>query len=162
MVVVLEAILKVVVEAEEMRCLSFFIWVFLYCRNVFSLLLKMVFCRFVKVGSSSVLVQRCLCVSNFSLEMVDQDISTLDSIVDEWMFSFLYYALFKLTGLSFELQGFWCYLKSSPSKKDIGKQFSHIKSVIFFKKYLSFQFSGLPIVHPTRLKKELGSSENIS
>ena len=46
--VVLEAILEVVV-----RCLSFLIWVFLYRRNVFSLLLKMVFCRFVKVGSSS-------------------------------------------------------------------------------------------------------------
>ena len=51
--IVLEAILEVVVEALEMRCLSFLIWVFLYCRNVFSLLLKMVFCRFVKVGSSS-------------------------------------------------------------------------------------------------------------
>ena len=44
--VVLKAILGVVVEALEMRCLSFLIWVFLYCRNVFSLLLKMVLCRF--------------------------------------------------------------------------------------------------------------------
>ena len=51
--VVLEAILEVIVEDLEMRCLSFLIWVFLYCRNVFSLLLKIVFCRFVKVGSSS-------------------------------------------------------------------------------------------------------------
>ena len=51
--VVLEAILEVVVEDLEMRCLSFLVWVFFYCRNVFSLLLKMVFCRFVKVGSSS-------------------------------------------------------------------------------------------------------------
>ena len=51
--VVLEAILEVVWEALEMMCLSFLIWIFLYCRNVFSLLLKMVFCRFVKVGSSS-------------------------------------------------------------------------------------------------------------
>ena len=42
MLVVLEAILEVVVEDLEMRCLSFLIWVFLYCRNVFSLLLKMV------------------------------------------------------------------------------------------------------------------------
>ena len=50
---VLEAILEVVVEALEMRCFSFLIWVLLYCRNVFSLLLKMVFCRFAKVGSSS-------------------------------------------------------------------------------------------------------------
>ena len=46
-------ILEVVVEALEMRCLSFLIWVFLYCRNVFSLLLKIVFYRFVRVGSSS-------------------------------------------------------------------------------------------------------------
>ena len=51
--VVLEAILEVVVEDLVMRCLSFLIWVFLYCRNVFSLLLKIVFSRSVKVGSSS-------------------------------------------------------------------------------------------------------------
>ena len=51
--VVLEAILEVVVEALKMRCLSFLIWVFLYNRNVFSLLLKMVFYRCLKVGSSS-------------------------------------------------------------------------------------------------------------
>ena len=51
--VVLEATLEVVVEDLEMRCLSFLIWVFLYCRNVFSLLLKIKVCRFVKVGSSS-------------------------------------------------------------------------------------------------------------
>ena len=50
---VLEAILEVVVEDLEMRCLSFLIWVFLYCRNVFPLLLKILFCRSVKVGSSS-------------------------------------------------------------------------------------------------------------
>ena len=51
--VVLEAILEVVVEDLKMRCLSFLIWVFLYCRNVFSLLLKIMFSRCVKVGSSS-------------------------------------------------------------------------------------------------------------
>ena len=51
--VVLEAILEVVVEDLEMRYLSFLIWVFLYCMNVFSLLLRMVFCRFVMVGSTS-------------------------------------------------------------------------------------------------------------
>ena len=52
--IVLEAIFEiVVVEDLEMRYLSFFIWGFLYCRNVFSLLLKIMFCRFVKVGSSS-------------------------------------------------------------------------------------------------------------
>ena len=51
--VVLEAILKVVVEDLEMRCLSFLICVFLCCRNIFSLLLKIMFSRSVKVGSSS-------------------------------------------------------------------------------------------------------------
>ena len=51
--VVLEAILEVAVEDLEMRCLSFLIWVFLYCRNVFSLLLKIMFRRSVKVGSCS-------------------------------------------------------------------------------------------------------------
>ena len=51
---VLEAIFEAFVEDLEMRCLSFFIWMFLYCRNVFSLLLKITFIsRFVKVGSSS-------------------------------------------------------------------------------------------------------------
>ena len=47
-----QAIMEAVVEALKMRCLSFLIWVFLYCMNVFSLLLKIMFCRFVKVGSS--------------------------------------------------------------------------------------------------------------
>ena len=50
--VVLKAILEVVVEDLEMSCMSFLIWVFLYCRNVFSLLLKIMFSRSVKVGSS--------------------------------------------------------------------------------------------------------------
>ena len=47
--VVLEAILEVVVEDLEMRCLSFLIWVFLYLRNVFSLLLKIMFYRFLRL-----------------------------------------------------------------------------------------------------------------
>ena len=51
--VILEAILEVVVEDLEMRGFSFLIWVFLYCRNVFSLLLKIMFYRFLKVDSSS-------------------------------------------------------------------------------------------------------------
>ena len=51
--IVLEAILEVVVEDLEMGFLSLLIWVFLYCRNIFSFLLKMVFCRFVKLGPSS-------------------------------------------------------------------------------------------------------------
>ena len=41
--VVLEVIFEDVVEDLEMRCLSFLIWVFLYCMNVFSLLLKIMF-----------------------------------------------------------------------------------------------------------------------
>ena len=59
--VILEAILEVVVKDLEMRCLSFLIWVFLYCRNVFSLLLKIMFCRFVKVGSSSSVAEMSWC-----------------------------------------------------------------------------------------------------
>ena len=51
--IVLEAILEVVVEDLEMRCLNFLICVFLYWRNVFSLLLKIMFYRSVRVGSSS-------------------------------------------------------------------------------------------------------------
>ena len=54
MLAVLQATLEVVVEALEIRSFSFLIWMFLYCRKVFSLFLKMVFCRFLKVGSSSV------------------------------------------------------------------------------------------------------------
>ena len=49
LMVALEAIL----EDLEMRCFSFLIWVFLYCKNVVSLLLKIMFSRSVKVGSSS-------------------------------------------------------------------------------------------------------------
>ena len=51
--IVLEAIFEVVVEALEMSCSSFLILVFLHYRNVFSFLLKMVFCRFAKAGSPS-------------------------------------------------------------------------------------------------------------
>ena len=47
--VALEAILEVVVEHLEMRCLSFLIWVFLYCRNVFSLLFKITFCNLLRL-----------------------------------------------------------------------------------------------------------------
>ena len=52
--VVFETILEIVVEDIEIRCLSFLMSVFLYWRNVFSLLLKIVFSRSVKVGSSSI------------------------------------------------------------------------------------------------------------
>ena len=66
-----------------MRGLSFLIWVFLYCRNLFSLLLKMVFCRYVKVGSSSFCCRDVLVLANSVLEVVDLDIGIFDFIVDE-------------------------------------------------------------------------------
>ena len=50
--IVLEAILEVVVEALKIRCLSFLNWGISYIRNVFSLLMKMVICTFMKVRSS--------------------------------------------------------------------------------------------------------------
>ena len=81
--VVLEVVLSVVVEDLEMRCLSFLIWVFFYCRNVFSLLLKITFCIVVKVDSSNFCCMDVLVFIYFSLEVVDLDICTLDSIVDE-------------------------------------------------------------------------------
>ena len=81
--VVLEAILEVVVEDLEMRCLRFLIWVFLYHRNVFSLLLKIMFCTSVKVGSSSFCCRDVLVLVFFSLEVIDLDICMLDSIVHE-------------------------------------------------------------------------------
>ena len=56
---------------------------FLYLRNVFSLLLKMVFCRDVEVGSLSVCCRDVLVLSCFSLAVVNLDISKLDSVVDE-------------------------------------------------------------------------------
>ena len=61
MLVVLEAILEVVEEDLEMRWLSFLIWVFMYCRNVFSMLLKIMFCRSVKVGSSVSVAEMSWC-----------------------------------------------------------------------------------------------------
>ena len=81
--VVLETVLSVVVKDLEMRCLSFLIWVFLYCRNICSLFLKITFCRVVKVDSSNFCCRDVLDGIYFSLEVIDLDICTLDSIVDE-------------------------------------------------------------------------------
>ena len=72
--VVLGAILEVVVEGSEISFLSFLIWVFFYCMKAFSLLLNMVI---------KFLLKRCLGVSYFSLKVVELDIGTLDSIVNE-------------------------------------------------------------------------------
>ena len=80
--VVLDAILEVVVEDLEMGCLSVLIWGFLFCWNVFSLLLKMVFFRFVKVLSSSFCCREVLVLA-ISVWVVDLDTGTLDSIVVE-------------------------------------------------------------------------------
>ena len=52
------------------------------------------------------LLQRCLGVSYFSLQLVYLDICTLDSIVDEGTFSFLYYGLFKCIAFPLDLQSF--------------------------------------------------------
>ena len=109
LLIVLEAILEVVVEALEIRCLSFLIWVFLYCRNMFFLLLKMVSFKFLKFSSLCLCCRNVLVLVILSMEVVDLDIVTLDSIVGETTFSFPYYGLLKLISFPFVLQGFWCY-----------------------------------------------------
>ena len=53
-----------------MRCLSFLILILPYCKNLFCLLLSVLFCRFVKVGSSIFLLQICLGVNFFSFVVV--------------------------------------------------------------------------------------------
>ena len=105
--VVLEAILEVVVEALVMRCLSFLVWVSLCCMNVFFLLLKMVFCRFVKVDSSSFC---CRDVFMSAISVWRWVILILVHLILLWMneFSFLYYDLFKLIAFPLVLQDFWC------------------------------------------------------
>ena len=110
------------------RGLGFLIWVFLYCRKVFSLLLKMVFCRFMKVVLTSVCCGDILLSSYFSLEVVGLNIGTLDSIVDRSTFSFPYYGLFKMTSYPFDLQGFWCYFigYSSEVKNSCSSRFGKL------------------------------------
>ena len=81
--VVLETILEIVVEALEMRCLNFLIWVVLHCRNVFSLLLKLVFCRFGMAGSSSFCCRDVLVLAISVWRWLNLNIGTLDPIVDE-------------------------------------------------------------------------------
>ena len=106
--VVLEAILEVVVEALWIRCFSFLVWAFLYCRNVFSLLLKIILCRFVKVGSSSFCCRDVLMlaisawkwsslilVHLFYCGWVNIQLSLLWPVIS-------YFILF-------DLQGFWSY-----------------------------------------------------
>ena len=126
--VVLEAIFENVVEDLEMRCLGFLIWVFLYCRNVFSLLLKMVFCRFVKVGSSSFCCRDVLVLA-ISVWMWLTLIFVHFILL--WMsgtFCFLYNGLFKLIVFPFDLQGFWCYLicKASEVKNSCSSRFGKL------------------------------------
>ena len=102
--VVLGAILEVVVEDLEMRSLSFLIWVFLYWGNVFYLLLKMVFCRFVKVSSSSFC---CRDVLVSALSVWRWFILIFVHFILLWMSE--HYCLFKHIAFPFDLQGFWCY-----------------------------------------------------
>ena len=92
----------VVVEDLEMRCLSFFIWVFLYCNNVFSLLLKVMFCRFVKVGSSSF---GCRDVLVLAISVWRWLILIFVHLILLWVsehFIFLYHGLFKLIAFPFD------------------------------------------------------------
>ena len=107
--VILEAVLEVVVEDLEMRCLSFLIWVFLYCRNVFSLLLKIMFCRSVKVGSSSFY---CRDVLVLAISVWRWLILIFVHLILLWMSehsAFFIMACSKLLPFPFDLQDFWCY-----------------------------------------------------
>ena len=107
--VVLEAIFEVVVEALEIRFLNLLIWVFFYCRKFFSLILKMVFSRFLKVGSSSFCCR----------DVLELYISVWRWLIliwypwfyceCQWMLSLPYYGLFKVISFPFNLQGFRCY-----------------------------------------------------
>ena len=101
--VVLGAILEIVVEVLEMRHLSFLMWVFLYFRSIFSLLLKIMFCRFEKIGSSS------FCCRDVFMLAISVWSGTFVSIVDEGTFSFVYHGLFKVISFPLDLQSFWCY-----------------------------------------------------
>ena len=107
--VILEAILKVVVEDLEMRCLSFLISVFLYCMNVFSLLLKIMFCRFVKVSSSSFC---CRDVLVLGISVWKWLIFILVYLIMLWMSELSAYGMFKVISFPFDLQGFWYYFIS--------------------------------------------------
>ena len=102
--IVLEAILEVVVQALEMRSLSFLIWMFLYCRNVFSLLLKKVFCRFVKIVSSSFC---CRDVLVLAISVWRWLIFMLIHLVLLWMSEL---SAFFIMAFPFDLQGFSCYI----------------------------------------------------
>ena len=69
-------------EALEIGFLSFLIKVFLYCRDIFSLLLMMVFCRFVKIGSSSFCCRNVLVLA---ILMWMQLISIIVHLILLWM-----------------------------------------------------------------------------
>ena len=104
----LEDILEDVVDNLEMRCLSFLIWVFLYRRNVFSLLLKIMFCRFVKVGSSSFCCRDAMVLA---ISVWRWLILIFVYLILLWIseHSFLYYGILKLIAFLFDLQSLWCY-----------------------------------------------------
>ena len=106
-VVVLKVL--VVVDILEKRCLSFLIWVFLYCRVSFLFSVEVNVLQICEGLAIKFLLQRCLGVTSFSLEMVDLDIGTHDSVVDEWIFGLPYYGLFRIISFPFDLQNFWHY-----------------------------------------------------
>ena len=106
---VMEAILEVVVEDLEMRCLSFLIWAFLYCRNVFSLLLKIMFSRSVMVGSSSFC---CRDVLVFAISVWMWLILIFVHLILLWMSEHLVFFIMACSNLlpfPFDLQAFWCF-----------------------------------------------------
>ena len=125
--VVLEAVLSVV-EDLEMRCLSFLIWVFLYCRNVFSLLLKITFCRVVKVDSSNFC---CRDVLVLSISVWRWLILIFVHFILLWMSECsAFFIMVCSTFLPFHLicKSFWCYFvcKASEVKNSYSSRFGKL------------------------------------
>ena len=107
--VVLEAIFEDVVEDLEMRCLTFLNWVLLYCRNIFSLLLKIMFSRSVKVGSSSFC---CKDVLVLAISVWRWLILIFVHLILLWISecsAFFIMVCSNCIAFPFDLQGFWCY-----------------------------------------------------
>ena len=106
---VLEAILEVAVEDMEMRCLSFLIWVFLYCRNVFSLLLKIMFSRSMKVGSSSFCCRDALVLAISVWRWLILIFVHLILLWKSECSAYFIMVCLNLLPFHLNLQGFWCY-----------------------------------------------------
>ena len=106
-------VLKVLIVLEaifRMRCFSFLIWLFLYCKNVFSLLLKIMVCRFVKAGSSSFC---CRDVLVLAVSVWRWLILIFVHLILLWMSehsAFFIMVHTNLPAFPFDLQGFWCFI----------------------------------------------------